>query len=82
MFILAVFVFYAGSAVALTEAQRAEQKRQQQSAQRAYQASANTYNGVSRQAETYKGGAEAVRDTVAESAYYGNGGRVDVRSDE
>ena len=52
------------NALALTDAQRAEQRRQQQAAQRAYQESANTYNEVSTTASTYKEGAEIVRDSV------------------
>jgi cell division protein FtsB len=80
--VLVVFVFYTTAAFALTDAQRTEQRRQQQSAQRAYQASASTYDDVSRQAGTYKQGAEIIRDTAAEGAYYGSSGRVDVRSNE
>jgi len=62
--ILCAIVFYAVNALALTDAQRAEQRRQQQAAQRAYQASGNTYNEVSTTAGTYKEGAEIVRDSV------------------
>ncbi|MFC1576626.1 hypothetical protein ACFL3J_03035 [Candidatus Omnitrophota bacterium] len=50
----------------LTEAQKAEQRKQQQAAQRAYQASADTHNEVSRKAGTYKEGAEIIRDSVKE----------------
>ena len=58
-------LFFASSAMAyLTEEQRAEQRRQQQAAQRAYQASSNTYNEVSRKAGIYKEGAEITRDAV------------------
>ena len=75
-------VFSATAAFALTDAQRAEQKRQQQAAQRAYQASADTYNDVARQAEVYHEGATTVRDASATAIYYGTGGKVDARSDE
>ena len=66
--ILGVFAFYATSAFALTAAQRAEQRRQQQAAQRAYQASARTHNEVADRAEIYKEGAEFIRDNAKKGA--------------
>ncbi|NQT33072.1 MAG: hypothetical protein HQ594_05310 [Candidatus Omnitrophica bacterium] len=63
LFIIAVLLV-STTAFALTEAQRAEQRRQQQAAQRAYQASADTHNEVATQAGTYKEGAEIVKDSV------------------
>jgi len=47
---------------ALTEAQKAEQRKQQAAAQRAYEASASTYDEVAREATQAKKVAENVRD--------------------
>ncbi|MGB2599718.1 MAG: hypothetical protein WBB86_01050 [Candidatus Omnitrophota bacterium] len=68
LLILTALVFYAASAFALTDRQRAEQRRQQQAAKRAYEASSRAHNEVADRAETYKEGAEFIRDNVKKGA--------------
>ena len=65
---LAAFLFTVAALAELTDAQKAEQRRQQQAAKRAYEASARTHEEVARQAEVYKEGAEFVRDTAKTGA--------------
>ncbi|MBL7157057.1 MAG: hypothetical protein ISS92_02715 [Candidatus Omnitrophica bacterium] len=65
---LAVFFFTVTAFAELTEAQKTEQRRQQEAAKRAYQASARQHNEVADQAEVYKEGAEFIRDTAKKGA--------------
>lgn len=62
------FAISAAAIAELTPEQRAEQRRQLEAAQRAYEASANTYEETSTQAGIYKEGFEIIRDTVQETA--------------